>query len=361
MAFDTTQYLDWYIPRVRSDDGTINLHSSGMPPLDLEALLGALPGGNPWHWAAAFETELARWLGHPTGEVLYTPGGTGGTLLALLALGGAAQGRGSGFLVEQPIYEPMLRQAERLGPVQRLVRRPEDRWGIDLVAAERALGPDIGVVLITEPHNPSGVYAPREQILELAALAEARGAWVLVNEVYRGFGPRESLHGAAPNLLVVSSLSKLFGTYAARLGWLSGPPEALARCRHAHLNLGAPSAPGAAVGLQVLARADALLAEARRRAARLSVVDAWVQQTSGVSWVRPEGTGYGCLALPAGTDDRAFAERLNARHGVLVIPGALWEQPGSVRLSWLQAEEEALATGLSRLGEALSQPTKGDS
>lgn len=356
MDFSTVRYLDWYLPRMRRDDGALNLHASGVPPVDLNWALASesiatLPGGNPWAWSHAFESALAGWLGIPAQEVLYTPGATGGTLLALLALGAPGQT----LVVEQPVYEPMLRQAERLGPVRRLPRRPEAGWSIDLLAAERAILTDVGLVLITEPHNPSGVFSPREVVAELADLCAARGAILLVNEVYRGFSDRPSLHGLGPNVVVVASLSKLFGAYAARLGWLSGPPALVERCRRAHMAFGAQAAPGAAAGVALLGRAELLRQEARRRSAAVTQVDDWVQSTPGVSWVRPQGPGYGCLALPPGTDDLAFAERLHERHGVLTVPGSLWEQPGSLRISWLQASEEALRTGLGRLAEALGQ------
>lgn len=350
MGFDTTRYLDWYMPRVRGLDGSINLHASGVPPLDLLPILASPPEGSPWSWAGAFEAALARWLGLAAEEVLYTPGATGGTLLTLLALARPGQG----FLVEKPIYEPMLRQAERLGQVARLSRSWESRWSLDLLAAERALDPSVGVVLITEPHNPSGVFAPRDQVLELAHLCEARGAWLLVNEVYRGFSERESLHGQAPNLLVVSSLSKLFGAYAARLGWISGPPEVIARLRHAHLSFGMSGAPGAGVGLALMGQADALVAEARRRSAGAHLVDAWVKETPKVAWARPEGPGYGLLVLVGDIDDVALAEGLHQRHGVLLVPGTLFEQPGSLRISWLQASHAELDAGLAKVTEALA-------
>jgi aspartate/methionine/tyrosine aminotransferase len=84
-------------------------------------------------------------------------------------------------------------------------------------------------------------------------------------------------------------------------------------------------------------------------------VDAWVTDTRGVSWVRPEGSGYGCLALPPGTNDLAFTAALHARHGVLVIPGSLWEQPGSIRLAWLQASTPELESGLERVALAVAE------
>lgn len=345
--YDENHYLSWYIPRVMAHDGSINLHSSGVPPVDFGTLRP--PALDAWSVGPAFEAALARWLDVPPDELLYVPGATGGTLHALLSL----VAPGEEIVVESPIYEPMLRQAERLAPVRRLMRRPDADWRFDLAEAEQAIGPKTRCILLTEPHNPSGRFAPREDVLALAEIAAARGAYLLVNEVYRGWSDRPSLHGAAPNLLVVSSLSKLLGAYALRLGWISGPSDVLERLRRCVMNTGRPSAPSAAAGLALLADAEPRIADARHRAALGTRVDAWVRETPGVSWTAPDGPGFGWISLPEGVEDHAFVERLHRNHGVLVVPGSLWEAPGGVRLGWLQTDEEALINGLERLGDGL--------
>lgn len=349
MAFDSTDYLSWYIPRVRGEDTALNLHASGVPALEPEAL--DVPEGNPWLMALLFESALAKRLGCAREEVLFTPGATGGTLLALLTLAT----RDQELVVESPIYEPMLRQAERLNPVRRLRRDPARGFCIDLEAARGLVTERTGLVLLTEPHNPSGLASPREDVLALAEHAADAGAVLLINEVYHGWAESPSYQLAAPNILVVSSLSKLLGAYWARLGWICGDVSHVERLRKAHLNFGMASAPGAAVGLAVLDQADRLtplaLAAAREG---VVLVDRWVQETPGVRWQRPASGGFGSLTLPDGVDDVALAETLHEEHGVLVVPGTLWELPGTLRISWLQASPEDLAEGLQRLGRLLA-------
>ncbi len=350
MPFDTTRYLSWYVPRVRGDGSPTNLHASGVPPLEPEDL--DVPDGNPWLAALAFEAALARRLSCPPEEVLFTPGATGGTLLALLTLSQP----GEEILVESPIYEPMLRQAERLSSVRRLRRDPGRGWRFDVGEARSLLADRTSLVMLTEPHNPSGVLSPREDVLALAEHAAEVGAILLVNEVYHGWARTPSYRGAAPNIVVASSLSKLLGGYWARLGWLTGDPSVIARLRRAHMNFGMASAPSAAVGRAVLQRADELTERARAAAREgADVVDGWVRRPPGLSWSRPDFSGFGCVALPPGTDDMALAEKLHQEHDVLVVPGSLWESPGSIRVSWLQCEPHELREGLARIAELLLQ------
>ena len=72
-------------------------------------------------------------------------------------------------------------------------------------------------------------------------------------------------------------------------------------------------------------------------AAGTDIVDRWVAATPGVAWVKPE-IGFGCIELPPSVgDDIAFAETLHDKHGVLTAPGAYFELPGHLRVSWSPA------------------------
>jgi aspartate/methionine/tyrosine aminotransferase len=345
MGFESNDYLEWYIPRAHGS-GAVNLHSSGVAALDPAGI--EVPDVDPWLAPGLFEGALASWLGVGAGEIAFTPGATGGTLLALMTL----TSPGDDIVVELPVYEPMLRQAMRLGEVRRLRRRKELGWRFDPEEIASVMTGRTSLVMITEPGNPSGTFLPRDEVLGLASAAAERGAVLLVNEVYLGYTSAPSYHGAARNIVVVSSLSKLLGPYWARLGWLGAEPGTASRLRAAHRNMSIPTSPGAAFGLGVLARADELRDRARGLASGgLGIVDAWVGATDGVGWTRPEGTGFGCVELPGVEDDVAFAERLEGE-GALVVPGAFFEVPGTIRLSWLQAGDR-LEEGLSIIAGAL--------
>lgn len=349
MSFDRLDYLSWYMPRLMQQRQVIHLDASGVPSLGPDEIESAT--GDPWTMARTFEAALATWLGLESDEVVFAPGATGGTLLALLTLAAP----GTEIVVETPIYEPMLRQAERVAPVLRLVRQREEGYRLPLSAARRLIGAQTAVVMITEPHNPSGRLSPVEEVLELAAMAKEHDAILLVNEVYRGFCDAPSLHGEAPNMVVVSSLSKLTGAYWARIGWLSAPPGIAATLRSAHLNLGMANALSAAYGMGVLARVGELRDKARAMSQPgAPIVEQWLRDQPELSWHPPQGPGFGCVALPEGTNDVALAERLFEEAEVLLIPGQMFEAPGTLRISWLQAGDR-LAEGLAAISAALAR------
>jgi aspartate/methionine/tyrosine aminotransferase len=349
MSFPRNDYLDWYIPRMRAHDGAINLHASGVEALGEEYLHDL--SGNPWEAIQRFEAALAEWLGIPAEETLFAPGATGGNLLALLTFGRL----GSTVLAETPMYEPMWRQAGRLNRLERFARRPEGRWRLPLAELAERITPEVSLVAITEPHNPSGVRSPRQDVLALAEMASKAGAVLLVNEVYRGFAGSPSYHGQGDNIVIVSSLSKFLGAYWARLGWLSARGGFMDRLRSGHMNMGMGASPGALVGLSVVRKAPALATAAQAMAAAgRETVDLWVHATPGLTWTPPMGPGFGAVELPVGMDDVAFAEHLHDNCGVLVVPGRCFDAPGTLRLSWLQAGNQ-LEKGLDTIARELSR------
>jgi aspartate/methionine/tyrosine aminotransferase len=348
MTFERDDYLSWYIPRMMRGDGAINLHASGVPMVDPSEI--DRPQGEAMQMSGLFEQRLSEWLDIPAAELVFTPGATGGTLLTLLQLGLP----GSEIVVENPIYEPMLRQAERLATVRRLERRFERNWGFSLDDAEKLIGPNTSLVMITEPHNPSGVFSDRDDVLSLARLAAANGATLLINEVYLGYTDQPTYHGAADNIVAVASLSKLLGAYWARAGWLAAPAAVAERLRAAHWNMGMPCQPGAQAGIGFLEQANERRSAARQLARDgVGALDSWIEATANATWIRPQDTGFGCVALPSGSDDRALAEKLHDEDGVLVVPGTWFGAPGTLRVSWLQAGDR-LEQGLARLRSAIS-------
>ncbi len=349
MGFHENTYLSWYFAHTLGDKHPINLYASGVAQLDPAEFV--VPSGDTWELIGRFEEAVAGWMGIAPEEVVYTPGATGGTLLSLLSL----VEPGKEVLVERPIYEPMLRQAARVAAVRRLDRRPEDAWRLPLDRAERLITSRTGAVMITEPHNPSGVLSPRDDVTALARIAASKGALLLINEVYRGYTDAPSYHGAVENIVVISSLSKLVGTYPMRLGWVSAPEATAERLRVGHMNMSVPTAPAAGMGLSVMERAEELRTHAVTLARRgHAAVKNWVLATGGVRWHEPHGTGYGCVQLPEKVDDVALAERLWAEDGVLLVPGTMFEVPGTLRIAWLQAGDQ-LEDGLARVGARLAQ------
>jgi cystathionine beta-lyase len=92
----------------------------------------------------------------------------------------------SPVVVMTPAYPPFF-EVVRVSGRQILdtpMRQSADRWSFDLDAIDAALQAGAGTVLLCNPHNPLGRVFMREELAALAALVEAHGARVVVDELH---------------------------------------------------------------------------------------------------------------------------------------------------------------------------------
>jgi aspartate/methionine/tyrosine aminotransferase len=352
-----TRYLEWarrFYGKVRFD-----LATSGMPTVRLAepnatnlASLDVPDGWSRLRDAIAAHNEV------PPDEAIAALGTTQALWLAYASI----TNPGDEILVEDPAYEPLLRIAEGVGArVARFERPAGERFVLDPDRVAHAMTGRTRLVVVSNLHNPGGSRADDDVLRAAARVAEANGAFLLVDEVYAPFDAlvgedgvfRGSARRLAPNVVAVSSLTKCYGLGLQRIGWLLGPPDVVARAEdaitascgmlplvHAHLALHAFSriAP-------LAERARAWMAGKRERVAR------WVA-SNGLTWSAPTEGLFGLVTVPGAGDLTATIERAAREREVLVAAGSFFGVPDGFRLAW-SASNEALDEGLERLIEAL--------
>lgn len=360
--FRETRYLAW-ARRHYTSGAALDLASSGIPSASAEEAFAADANAPPLDDPSAYARlvqSIADYTHRPVTEVVPALGTTQALFLAYAAL----LSPGDDLLVESPGYEPLTRIAEGLGARGFTFPREETRgFSIDPEAVAARMTPRTRAVVVSSLHNPSGVRAPDDTLRELARITDARGAYLVVDEVYAPFdgtpsmlAPRASARNLGPNVVAVSSLTKCYGLGMARIGWLLGP-EAItegarnaALATHGHLPLA-----HAALAVRAFANLDALGARARAiLAGKRALAAAWVQAHAdrGVRWSAPTAGLFGLVTLPPRADLTADIEALIARAGVLVAPGAFFGAKDAFRLAWAATDPTRFAEGLDRL-EAL--------
>jgi aspartate/methionine/tyrosine aminotransferase len=171
---------------------------------------------------------IAARYGVSPAQVVTAPGTSGANFLAFAAL----VEPGDEVLVERPTYEPLLAALGFLGAqIRRFERRFENGYHLDLDEVRSQLTDRTRLVVLANPHNPSGVMLPPEEMAELAGLTERAGAYLLVDEVYRDIwleAPPSHVH-LRPHVLATSSLTKSYGLSGLRCGWILCAPEVARR------------------------------------------------------------------------------------------------------------------------------------
>jgi aspartate/methionine/tyrosine aminotransferase len=313
--------------------------------------VSAFDGGNPFAVEA-----LCRRYDIEADRMIATTGATSAISLVLRTL---AQ-PGDHVLVEQPGFDLLTLMAKGAGlKVGEVPRRAPD-FRVDIDELKNRLTPLTRLVLITNLHNPSGAVLTPQNVQEIAAAAGEAGALVVVDEVYGDFArdifptPAASL---APNIVTVSSLTKVFGLFALKCGWLIADPAVVQRIKD-----GAPegdlgvSKLAHAVAAHVLEEPEVFEAHWRRI---LSLTRPILRRHAGrmveAGLIEGDVPSHGCMYFPrvTGADDtRELARRLWSDFGLLVAPGEYFGAPGHIRIGF-STDDPDFERGLERLGAAL--------
>ena len=80
--------------------------------------------------------------------------------------------RGDEVLIEQPAYDPFLAAASYLGAdIKRFARRFENGFQLDLDEVKNLISPRTKLIVLSNPHNPSGVSINAEVLVQVGDLA----------------------------------------------------------------------------------------------------------------------------------------------------------------------------------------------
>lgn len=148
---------------------------------------------------------------------------------------------GAPVVITPPVYYPFARVVEGTG--RTLVNAPLDAQGrldsetLEVACAEAATMGKGGLILLSNPHNPTGVAHTRAELEQLAAIANRHGLRLVADEIHAPlmmpgfeFVPILSVVGAE-TAIVVTSASKSFNLAALKAGLIVGGPASAGEIR----------------------------------------------------------------------------------------------------------------------------------
>jgi histidinol-phosphate aminotransferase len=174
----------------------------------------------------------ARRLAVPEAELLLTNGLDEGILAACISSISASRRESPEAIVVVPAFDMQASCAEAAGA--RIVEVPlRDGFAFPTEEVIAAVTPATRIIFITTPNNPTGISAPRDGILRIAAAAPA--AVVFVDEAYADFSGSSLIGDPAlangSNIIVGRTFAKAYGLAALRCGALVGAPQRLEAIR----------------------------------------------------------------------------------------------------------------------------------
>jgi aspartate/methionine/tyrosine aminotransferase len=259
---------------------------------------------------------------------------------AIFCLMNVLLGPGDQAVVTSPGYQSLYEVGRASGADITLheLREPAG-WALDLDLLRRQVTPATRLIVVNAPHNPTGMLPDRATYDGLVAVAADAGAFLLVDEVYRGleFDVTDRLPAGADAVATGISLGVMSKAYALgglRIGWLaSHDRELLARlAAFKDYTTICSSAPSEILALIALRAGDRVLDRSRRIiAANLERLDAFFEDWADrFSWVRPRAgsIGFPRLTVPGIWIDEWAAGLVEAT-GVLLLPGSQFLFPGN--------------------------------
>jgi len=366
-----TESLIREMSRVAARHGAINL-SQGFPDGDPPAALvraakEAMDAGRHQYavtWGSpelrdALAAKLTRFTGLPVDplrELVITCGATEAMLAAVMTV--CDPGDRIGMF--SPFYENYNADAILSGAVAVHVPLHPPGYGFDLTELRAAFASNGGLkaFILCNPSNPCGRVFTREELLQIAALAEEFDTFVITDEVYEHLvfdGAKHvyfaTLPGMAARTLSVSSLSKTFSITGWRLGYLHAAPEIIAQARKVHdfLTVGAaaPLQHAVVTALQFPASYYAELSAEYQ--VQRDILLGYLDRT-GLAYSRPEGAYFVMLDIsPFGfASDVEFSHWMAKEIGVAPVPGSSFFANGEnryVRLNFAKKPATLHAAG----------------
>jgi aspartate/methionine/tyrosine aminotransferase len=370
--FQMERYQSLYWHEVDYD-----LSESGVLPMTIRELLGP---------DADAEAFLSTKLGYPLSEgslearaniATWYPGGTpehvtmvnGGSEANFLSLWAMLEpGDRLAFMV--PNYMQGWELGSFFGRASDRVRlrMTDGRWSLDLDQLHDTVTSRTKVVMVCNPNNPTGHVLTEHEMDEIVRAADRVGAWIVADEIYRGAEldtdvASSTFFGRSERVIVTSGLSKAFAMPGLRVGWVVGPPEAIARIweRHDFTTL-TPSAVSdrlAAFAMLPNVR-EAILARTRSIVrANYPRLEDWLGSHDDIfTWVRPDAGAIAYSKYDLPVKSSALAERIRTERSVLLVPGSMLGLKKGLRFGFGYDIEHTLK-GLSLVDEVLAAIVAG--
>ena len=319
--------------RKESKGGRVWLDANENPetPAAHKPLLNRYPEPQPSDLLA----RLAGLYAVSPAQALITRGSDEGIDLLLRTFCRAGQ---DSILITPPTYGMYVVAAGIQGA--KTVRVPlirEKNFALDADAVLRAVTPDVKLVFLCSPNNPTGGLLDRAAVLSVVRVLAGR-AVVVADEAYVDFSGQPSLAAeipANPNLVVLRTLSKAYGLAGARVGTTIADPAVIAVLQKVIAPYPVP-APVLTAALAVLTPEGIAAAQAsvRQLVAERERLLAALPRLASVKRVWPSDANY--LLVEVADAARAMAAGRAA--------GVIWRDrskdvPNTIRLTVGTAEE----------------------
>lgn len=173
----------------------------------------------------------------PAQEITVTVGATEALYSTLTAL----LDRDDEVIVLEPFYDSYVASIQLSGAKAVPVTMHAPDFRVDPGELEKAITSKSKVLIINNPHNPTGKVWSMDELQEIALFAQKHDLLVISDEVYEFLLfdgathiPMATLDGMQERTLTISSAGKTFGLTGWKIGWVCAPQSLTKAIRLVH-------------------------------------------------------------------------------------------------------------------------------
>ncbi len=270
--------------------------------------------------------------------------------------------KGNHVVIESPVYQPLMAAPDFMGcEISYIKRRPPDCL-IDLDELSESIRPDTRLIILANPHNPSGTLLNDDYLLKLSETAKSKNKniRILIDEIYHDFVPGLPKPAALLDdcFITLNSLTKVYGLGSIHCGWVIAEQEIINKLKRLQIIVeGCGSRLLDSFTSIIIEKLDTYLNRSHKIIAdNRKILMEHLKPLYDQNLISGAIPPYGCIYFPKISDlaDTApFAEKLARNYNVLVVPGHYFGEAGYVRIGF-GAEPERLKRNARKFVEAVS-------
>jgi aspartate/methionine/tyrosine aminotransferase len=173
----------------------------------------------------------------PENQITISVGATEAIYLVITAL----VNPGDEVVVLEPFYDSYVASIKMAGGIPVPVTMHAPDFSIDKHELEKAITPRTKLLILNNPHNPTGKVWSKEELLDVCGLALKNDLYLMSDEVYEFLLfdgakhiPTATLDGMFERTITVSSAGKTFGLTGWKIGWICANEKVTRACRLVH-------------------------------------------------------------------------------------------------------------------------------
>jgi aspartate/methionine/tyrosine aminotransferase len=240
-------------------------------------------------------------------------------------------------------------------------------WELDLAALFAALTPDVKLVMINSPNNPTGWTITREDQIAILAHCRKHGTWIVCDDAYERlvFDPALksapsflSLATDQDRIVSANTFSKSWLMTGWRLGWLVGPAPFIEELgKLIEYNTSCAPVFVQRAGIAAVRNGESVITRTRTRyAAARDRLCAGLNALTGITAPPAPGAMYAFFKVDGLEDSLALCKRLVLEADLGLAPGVAFGPEGEGFIRWCFASElPRLDDGLSRFSQFMGK------